>query len=41
MTTTIQCESANGCRNLVRADQTPFEDSGRRLCMPCTIASVR
>jgi len=38
-TKTIRCESANGCNNRIPADKKPFEDSERRLCLPCTFAS--
>lgn len=38
---TIQCQSANGCSNRVPADKKPFEDSGRILCLPCTVVSYQ
>lgn len=39
-TKTVRCESAYGTyNNRVPEDKEPFEDSGRRLCLPCTIVS--
>jgi hypothetical protein len=35
----IKCESANACNNRVDSEQEPFEGSGRRLCLQCTIVS--
>lgn len=35
----VRCESATGCSNKVPENKEPFEDSGRRLCLPCTIVS--